>query len=126
MAIKSPAKIARVKKWLKALRSGKYTRTSSYLRRVNSENKPTGYCCLGVLCDVVDPKGWFKGDARAHKFSALLSYDGKDNSFISDKFLKSVGLTHEDGLSLASKNDSGKWTFDMIADEISRLTGVQG
>lgn len=38
--------------WIKALRSGKYTQTSNHLR-VND-----GYCCLGVLCDVLDPKKW--------------------------------------------------------------------
>ena len=33
-------------KWINALRSGKYEQGSEKLRSV------TGYCCLGVLCDI--------------------------------------------------------------------------
>jgi hypothetical protein len=33
-------------KWLKALRSGKYNQTKGQLK------DETGYCCLGVLCEV--------------------------------------------------------------------------
>jgi hypothetical protein len=41
----------RIKKlWIKALRSGKYKQARSALRVV--ENGDTGYCCLGVLCEV--------------------------------------------------------------------------
>lgn len=39
-------------KWVVALRSGKYQQGTGYLR------KGHGYCCLGVLCDVVDPTRW--------------------------------------------------------------------
>lgn len=35
------------KKWVKALRSGKYKQTKEVLFN------GTGYCCLGVLCEVV-------------------------------------------------------------------------
>lgn len=44
------------RKWLKALRGKSertYKQTQSWLRRYRG-----GYCCLGVLCDIVDPKGW--------------------------------------------------------------------
>lgn len=34
------------KKWIEALKSGKYKQTANRLR----DN--TGYCCLGVLCDL--------------------------------------------------------------------------
>ena len=34
------------KKWVKALRSGKYTKTRDALRDRD------GFCCLGVLCDI--------------------------------------------------------------------------
>lgn len=36
--------------WLKALRSGEYTQHQTALR--GTEDGTTGYCCLGVLCDV--------------------------------------------------------------------------
>lgn len=38
--------------WLVALRSGRYQQTKSRLR------DETGFCCLGVLCDVIEPDGW--------------------------------------------------------------------
>ena len=42
-------------RWIKALRSGEYTQTKHYLR-----NKG-GFCCLGVLCDLIDPDDWEGG-----------------------------------------------------------------
>lgn len=41
------------KKWVDALRSGKYTQGRGYLRDENNR-----FCCLGVLCDVLAPEGW--------------------------------------------------------------------
>lgn len=40
------------RKWVEALRSGKYEQGHGALR------KDDKFCCLGVLCDVVDPNGW--------------------------------------------------------------------
>ena len=40
------------KKWLKALRSGKYKQGRDALRIGNK------FCCLGVLCDLVDSGPW--------------------------------------------------------------------
>lgn len=40
-------------KWLEALRSGEYKQGREHLRDESNQ-----FCCLGVLCDIVDPKGW--------------------------------------------------------------------
>lgn len=40
-------------KWVEALRSGDYTQGKHVLR-----TKDNNFCCLGVLCDIVDPSGW--------------------------------------------------------------------
>lgn len=40
-------------KWLEALRSGKYRQGRGKLR-----NKDDEFCCLGVLCDLVEPNAW--------------------------------------------------------------------
>ena len=60
--VKGPKMNARVKKsWLAALRSGKYKQARGALRELmeddddeSGEGEPvvTGYCCLGVLCDL--------------------------------------------------------------------------
>jgi len=39
------------KKWVKALRSGKYKRGEGYLKQYNKKNQ-VRHCCLGVLCEL--------------------------------------------------------------------------
>jgi hypothetical protein len=39
-------------KWIDALRSGEYSQATHQLR------SETGFCCLGVLCDVLDSRRW--------------------------------------------------------------------
>ena len=48
------------RKWVAALRSGEYTQTTGTLRREGSGGfgGPAGFCCLGVLCDIMDPGRW--------------------------------------------------------------------
>jgi hypothetical protein len=41
------------KKWVKALRSGKYKQGKGYLKQFTSKNEPR-HCCLGVLCELYD------------------------------------------------------------------------
>jgi len=43
---------ALVIEWVQSLESGKYRQTTTYLRTSN------GYCCLGVVCNIIDPNGW--------------------------------------------------------------------
>lgn len=43
-------------KWVAALRSGKYTKGTGRLCRIE-ENGTRTYCCLGVLCEVLGIKG---------------------------------------------------------------------
>ncbi len=45
-------------KWLKALRSRKYSQCKGQLRE--EDDNGNTYCCLGVLCDIYNPKGWGK------------------------------------------------------------------
>lgn len=54
------------RRWIRALRSGKYKRADGELRVVDDRGKILGHCCLGVLCDLLDPKGWDSGEA-AHR-----------------------------------------------------------
>lgn len=41
------------KKWVRALRSGKYKQGKGYLKQLNSKNEAR-HCCLGVLCELYD------------------------------------------------------------------------
>lgn len=53
--------------WLEALRSGRYEQGKYDLRRNNE------FCCLGVLCDLLDPGAWDPyNDAFLHHGSRTL------------------------------------------------------
>lgn len=39
-------------KWVKALRSGKFKQAQSQLCTLDRNDKPDGYCCLGVLAHI--------------------------------------------------------------------------
>lgn len=43
--------------WLTALRFGDYEQARGKLRVLRSENRASGYCCLGVLCEVAAQSG---------------------------------------------------------------------
>lgn len=51
------------RKWVEALKSGKYEQIQGELRILNYGGVINGYCCLGVACDLYDPNLW---DDRHH------------------------------------------------------------
>jgi hypothetical protein len=95
-------------KWLEALRSGEYAQGQRYLRREGDK-----FCCLGVLCDLVDPNGWVSPGptsrwAHSIDFTSLLPLS----------IARSAGLEYDTKLDdLMSMNDRGK-PFVEIADWI--------
>lgn len=92
-------------KWIAALRSGKYSQTKCTLR------DPAGFCCLGVLCDLMQPTGWHK-NIHQNEWSHLGNYSNLEPEIREDADLSIVAtewLTH--------MNDAGK-TFAEIADYI--------
>lgn len=106
------------KKWLEALRSGNYKQGSHRLRDGNT------FCCLGVLCDIIDPDGWRKFEGQ---------YYHGESSGVLPKPICSICEIQEDphvdvggGMkySLASVNDGvsimGVVTFKTIADLIEK------
>lgn len=97
-------------KWLAALRSGKYKQTSKYLRTEE------GYCCLGVLCDLVAPDQW----GVSNSISGAITHGNNPYSGVgypSSKVLEQVGIDDSDCKDLARLNDMGK-SFAEIADTI--------
>ena len=101
------------KKWLEALRSGGHERGKTYLK--SEDNR---FCCLGVLCDIVDNKAWVWDEP---------SYEWKGHTgALPESIRAEVGLTDagefktpiEGNYSLASLNDSGNYSFAEIADII--------
>lgn len=108
-------------KWLAALRGGKYEQTSGYLQDTD------GFCCLGVLCDVMDPTAW---TIEGYKFTDGSTNDAVLPSNISKDlglmgmvdFVDGNGETKASLLSerLMTMNDTEEKTFAEIADYIEQ------
>lgn len=94
------------KKWVDALRSGKYKQGKTALRVGNN------FCCLGVLCDVIDPKRWVSTpDCDHFKWDVALAN-------VPNKTRKAIHLNHTDAHKLMYLNDGEGKNFNEIADYI--------
>lgn len=109
-------------KWVAALRSGEYKQTREFLRT------STGFCCLGVLCDLVDPSGWrapviarvgpLAGtSADVYPYAVEGSATGT-TGFMPQNIAQRVGLPFDRVHVLARLNDVERYSFDQIADFI--------
>jgi hypothetical protein len=104
--------------WVAALRSGKYTQSRNALRTVS------GYCCLGVLCDIAAKEtdmGEWVNTVHGWKFVPKDRQYGSTSDILASPVMEWAGLTKrnpdtKDG-SLAYNNDHGK-SFLEIADMI--------
>lgn len=94
-------------KWLEALRSGRYEQGRGCLRDLEDK-----YCCLGVLCDVIDPTKWnlvhSRIDATRYSYYGMIGLPPED-------FMQ-LDLGDQDQLVLM--NDRQCKTFTEIADWI--------
>jgi hypothetical protein len=111
-------------RWVEALRSGNYEQTKRTLR------DGRGFCCLGVLCDLIDSTKWEKDEAygyfrylnakglpppdveKAAGFNTI-SAPGSDYQFFQTPQVTINGLR----TSLDDHNDAGR-TFEEIAKAI--------
>jgi hypothetical protein len=91
-------------KWLEALRSGKYAQTSGQLRLGNC------FCCLGVLCDIFNPKGWDTPKNSSYSYEWFYG-EGPDESrevgVLPHAFRISSGISSDLQDRLISLNDDG-------------------
>jgi hypothetical protein len=105
-----------INKWVRALRSGKYKQTESYLQNEK------GFCCLGVLCELAVKKGVI---SPAKKTGDFYTY-AKKADILPIKVRKWAGLKQNDGYfkgedgptTLTMLNDHQGKTFKEIADVI--------
>jgi len=65
-------------KWVDALRSGEYKQGTGELHNIEADT----YCCLGVVCEVIKPKGWdglcLTGLDRDGEFARLQNFLTQD------------------------------------------------
>lgn len=97
-------------KWVKALRGKKYKQGTACLY----DGLNNTYCCLGVLCDLVDPKGWGEPDEDN---GYIWNWHG-DRDEIPTKLRRPLKLTPTKQSALISMNDVQRKTFPEIADYI--------
>jgi hypothetical protein len=114
---------ALVHRWTAALRSGEYAQGKGYLRTAK------GYCCLGVVCNLVRPDGWGESATLSESGFSFLSPHSWPSTVAlpSDvasllHFRSGEGTYELDGVghNLANDNDERKHTFAQIADTIER------
>lgn len=96
------------KKWIDALRSGKYTKTTHEMRV--QRNGKSCFCALGVLCDVIDSKRW-----EVH--SGYYRW-GNSWAIIPGRTRNAIHITEKECLSILNLNDSKRKSFNEIADWI--------
>lgn len=92
-------------KWLEALRSGRYQQAKGALRHEGS------YCCIGVLCDIVDPNAWITDSNDVATWRTKDIYGN-----LPDALAKELGVTEHCDL-LPTLNDRGV-PFAELADII--------
>lgn len=115
--------LVKLKKGIKALRSGKYAQTEGAL------NNKDGFCCLGVMCSVNIPKeklklnddkfidGDFPSDQpKAPKWLKDLNNDFEDRTDVKLSTLNDDGVPTHAGTVLMKEHGRKKFTFDEIAD----------
>lgn len=113
-------------KWLTALRSGDYKQTIGQLRSVDpvAGAAASGFCCLGVLCDVYDSKGWGTGDHRGGLDMETYIHKDIDHAVLAPEDIAArVGISNTRMSELAVLNDNG-YSFAVIADQIEHPAGV--
>lgn len=97
-----------LKKWVAALRSGKYTQTTGQLSRRGS------FCCLGVACEVFGATFTERGDRASYKDGDTEYADDYMPPLLADE----LGLSEDDQKRFVRMNDSEKYSFSAIADFI--------
>ena len=98
-------------KWLAALRSGEYEQTTAQLRH-NVGDGTYLYCCLGVLCNIVDPERWTGKNDELYLGENVEGVVTRVDSYPPKDVLELVGLDKADTHMLAVLNDG-----DSLADE---------
>lgn len=108
-------------KWVTALRSGEFKQGRGRLHAEADE-----YCCFGVACELATAEGVLVARGFAYATPGQAFQDAVPPEAVKDW----LGLTDQLGILehpsrfddmdvLTEVNDSGRWTFDQIADVIA-------
>lgn len=99
------------KQWLDALRSGKYMQGKGRLRaKLNGVDR---FCCLGVLCDLLEPDRWSDNGLVTGTYIHHDLNEGYPGPGVQIR----AAVTADECQILAAMNDHGK-SFEEIAQTI--------
>jgi len=107
------------KKWIAALRSGKYLQGRTVLRRESLDGKDH-FCCLGVLADVIGCDWKQYGFDPIHRMAIFSKTKEQDACAIPPKIAKQIGLSKKVQNTLVRYNDVDNKSFEEIAKYIER------
>ena len=130
-------KIEIAKKWVRALRSGKYKQGTGVLEHVDNKGK-SSFCCLGVLCKITKAPRKVQSIAavpvpyKEVLYGNFNKNDDDDSTVLPISVKKKVGMHSVEGklrlgpgkskaTDLTILNDDKKYTFDEIADCIDAM-----
>jgi hypothetical protein len=111
------------KKWIDALRSGKYDQGSEKLR------SHQGFCCLGVLCDLYsheknqgwDFKGYSENSEEDNTYPTDYWYFDGESEFLPDSVMEWAGMAFKNPsvrVDVTDNDDEDDWFYH---DEIANL-----
>lgn len=106
------------RKFLSALRSGKFKQTTEQLCEVDTDDNTEHFCCLGLLCAIhnaeVSPNksNWAVNNGNAFYMGEL----DMPPSVVE----KWSGLSGQEMRVLAGLNDNDRYTFSQIADYVEK------
>lgn len=100
-------------KWIEALRSGKYAQTTKVLKTFDNR-----FCCLGVLCDIINPNKWVENKTYPQYMEYKLEYQGFFK-MAPPEIMGNAEIATSSCEALARRNDGGD-TFNEIADWIEQ------
>ena len=88
-----------LKSWIAALRGGDYHQGQS--RLMKSKGGDRNYCCLGVLCDLIEPEGW-EWNEENDEYRFVVDHDSS-YELLPLPIAEDVGLTASGAFSVAVK-----------------------
>lgn len=108
------------RRWVRRLLSGKDRQTRGQLRREVSGGK-WGYCCLGVACNVYDPKRWESHEYRYSTRKDKHGYcRGIEDTSVPERLAKKIRLTERASVFLVRANDDYHWSLKRIGKWIQK------
>lgn len=119
-----------IRDWAAALVSGQYTQTTKKL------HDDTGFCCLGVLCDVAVKTGKVKGHWQMVEvvgvpyYKFVVDREGvegpweADDQFLPRTVADLVGLTPQGEVAVGSGGSWRDWDIRTPDDDVSNWTAL--